>query len=264
MTTFKRYLRIYWQIIKANTSLVLVYRFSILTYVLATASWAIFAVIAVLLYSGQASSIAGWSRQELLTLTGVFSIVTGFSYTFFLVNFMDLPERINSGELDVLLTKPLDSQFLNTMLHFSHANISRFTIGLSVLFLTLKNYPVTWIVSIKFIILLVSAIAILYSIWMLLVTLNFYTRRLDNIVGFLLEIFDQTSRTPSDAFRIANSWAFNFLLPLFMVVSFPTKALWGKLSTEMAVATVITAVILFIVSRKFWLYSLKHYASASS
>lgn len=83
MNTFKRYTRIYWQIIKANTSLVLVYRFSLLTYVLATASWAIFAVIAVFLYSGQVPSLAGWSRQELLTLTGVFSVVTGFSYTLF-------------------------------------------------------------------------------------------------------------------------------------------------------------------------------------
>jgi len=33
---------------------------------------------------------------------------------------------------------------------------------------------------------------------------------------------------------------FNFFLPLFMVVSFPTKALWGKLSAEMTAAGIIT------------------------
>ena len=57
---------------------------------------------------------------------------------------------------------------------------------------------------------------------------------------------------------------FNFFLPLFMVVSFPTKALWGKLSGEMAAATVVTAIISFVLSRKFWLYSLRHYSSVSS
>ena len=262
MKTLTRYLRIYWQIVKANTSLVLVYRFNILTYVLATASWAIFAVIAVLLYSGQVPTLAGWTKDELLTLTGVFSVVTGFSYTFFLVNFMDLPERINSGELDVLLTKPLDSQFLSTLFHFSHANISRFLIGISILVFTFRSYSIGWLTLAGFILLLLSGVTILYSIWLLLVTLNFYTRRLDNIIGFLLELFDQTSRTPSDAFRVASSWAFNFLLPLFMVVSFPTKALWGKLSAEMTVATMVTAVVLFVLSRKFWQYSLRHYSSA--
>jgi ABC-2 type transport system permease protein len=264
MRTFRRYVKIYWKIVKANTSLVLVYRFNLLTYVLATTSWAIFAVIAVLLYSGQVPTLAGWSRDELLTLTGVFTVVTGFSYTFFLVNFMDLPERINTGELDVLLTKPLDSQFLTTLFHFSHANISRFLIGVSILVVTFQNRPISWLTLTGFILLLVSAVTILYSIWLLLVTLNFYTRRLDNVIGFLLELFDQTSRTPSDAFRIANPWAFNFLLPLFMVVSFPTKALWGKLSAEWVLTTLITAIILFFLSRKFWLYSLSRYSSASS
>ena len=262
MRTFNRYIKIYWKIIKANTSLVLVYRFNLLTYVLATTSWAIFAVIAVLLYSGQVPTLVGWSRDELLTLTGVFAVVTGFSYTFFLVNFMDLPERINTGELDVLLTKPLDSQFLTTLFHFSHANISRFLIGISILVFIFQNRPIGWLTLAGFILLLVSAVAILYSVWLLLVTLNFYTRRLDNVIGFLLELFDQTSRTPSDAFRVASSWAFNFLLPLFMVVSFPTKALWGKLSGEMAAATVVTAIVLFVLSRKFWLYSLRYYSSA--
>jgi len=264
MKNFKRYIRIYWQIVKANTSLILVYRFSLLTNVLTTVSWAVFAIFAVLLYSQQAPNLAGWSRTELLTLTGVFSLVTGFAYTFFLLNFINLPEKINTGELDVLLTKPLDSQFLATMFNFSHANIARFLIGISILLFTIKKFSMSLAEMTIFFLLLVAAVIILYSIWLLLVTLNFYTRRLDNMISFLLELFDQTSRTPSDAFRIANSWAFNFLLPLFMVVSFPTKALWGKLSTEWILTTLITAIALFFLSRKFWQFSLQHYSSASS
>lgn len=49
-----------------------------------------------------------------------------------------------------------------------------------------------------------------------------------------------------------------------MIDNFSIKALLGKLSGEMTVATVITAIILFVLSRKFWLYSLRHYSSASS
>lgn len=240
----------------------LTYRVNFYAGLIATLSWVVFAVLAVMIFSHQSTVVAGWTLNELISLTGVFSVITGLAYSLFLRSFMTLAEKINTGDLDLMLIKPVDSQFLSTTNFMSLHNLSRFLAGVGLLafsarFLLLK--PITLVV---FAILIVSSILILYSIWLLLVTLNFYTRRLDNVIGFLLELFDQTSRTPSDAFRIANSWAFNFLLPLFMVVSFPTKALWGKLSGEMTGATVVTAIVLFVLSRKFWQYSLRHYGSA--
>lgn len=264
MNTFFRYLKLHLRLIQLNVSGMLIYRVNLYAGLIATVSWVAFAVIAVVVYTNQSARIAGWSLPELITLTGVFSIVTGLAYSLFLQSFMSLAEKINTGDLDLVLTKPIDSQFLATSQMMSLQNLARFICGIVLVMIGTNHTQVSFQTVSIFTSLLLASIAILYSIWLLLVTLNFYTRRLDNVIGLLLELFDQTSRTPSDTFRLASSWAFNFLLPLFMVVSFPTKVLWGKLSIELTLLTIVTSVTLFFLSRKFWQYSLRHYSSASS
>lgn len=260
----KRYLNLLVEIARMNLMVALTYRANFYAGIITTLSWVVFAVTAVVIYSHQSTSVIGWSLNELISLTGVFSIVTGLAYSLFLRSFESLAERINTGDLDLTLTKPVDSQLLSTTNFMSLHNLFRFVAGIALLAFSTRSSSLNPTYFIAFAILLISSILILYSIWLLLVTLNFYTRRLDNVIGLLLELFDQTSRTPSDTFRVANSWAFNFLLPLFMVVSFPTKALWGKLPIEWTLATVITAIVLFFLSRKFWQFSLSRYSSASS
>ena len=132
--------------------------------------------------------------------------------------------------------------------------------------LTIIAWPngVSIINLIKFIFLLIFACVALYGSWVILVSLNFFSQRLGNIVDFLLEIFDQMGKTPSDTLKEANGWIFTFLLPFVMTLSFPVKSLWGKLSILETGELVIGAVILFILARIFWKFSLKHYSSASS
>lgn len=264
MNTLKRYLRLYLTIFKTNISLLLTYRVNFYAGLITTLSWAALSVIALIIYSGQSSSISGWTLNELLTLSGVFSIVTGLSYSLFLRSFEELSFDIDTGNLDSALLKPLNSQFYSTTKHMSLHNLARFVAGLVILIFSLKNAHISILTILLNILLLIAAIAILYSIWMIFVTFNFYSKRLDNVISFLLEIFDNLNRTPSDTFRLASSWAFNALLPLFMVVSFPAKSFWGKLSINYTIAIFLTAMILFVIARKFWFYSLRRYESASS
>lgn len=264
MKTLKRYWHFYRAVIKTNFSLLLTYRVNFYAGLITTLSWVALSVLAMIIYSSQSSTISGWTLNELLTLSGVFSIVTGLSYSLFLTSFQELSLDIDAGNLDSALLKPLDSQFYATTKHMSLHNLARFVVGLAILIFSLRNTTVPIFLLFTNILLLLAAIIILYSIWMIFVTFNFYSKRLDNVISFLLEIFDNLNRTPSDTFRLASSWAFNALLPLFMVVSFPAKSFWGKLSTNYTIAIFLTAILLFIASHKFWLYSFRRYESASS
>lgn len=264
MNKILRYLKVYLTILKANAALLLEYRYNFYSGTITSISWTILSIVAVSIYSFQASSIAGWSQTELINLTGVFAIVTGIAYTLFLPSFFTIPYKINLGGLDFIITKPLDSQFLSSTLGFGLNNLPRLIIGVSIVsWGIIKNQtPLSHILV--FIVLLISGIILLYSTFMILITLNFYSQRLDNITDMLLELFDVMSRTPSDTFRIVNSWVFTFLLPLLVVVSFPAKSLIGKLSPLEIIAALTISIASFIISRKFWFYSLRRYESASS
>ena len=258
-----RYIKIYFAFVSANLKELLSYRANFYSTVVTTLVWTAVSVIAVLIYSEQAPTLSGWSRQELIGLTGVFSIVTGLCYTIFLSSFFSLTEKIRKGTLDYDLIKPLDGQFTATVSKTSINNLARLMAGIV---LTIIAWPngVSIINLIKFIFLLIFACVALYGSWVILVSLNFFSQRLGNIVDFLLEIFDQMGKTPSDTLKEANGWIFTFLLPFVMTLSFPVKSLWGKLSILETGELVIGAVILFILARIFWKFSLKHYSSASS
>ena len=247
----------------ANLKELLTYRANFYSTVITTLVWTMFSVLAVVIYSMQVPTLSGWTRQELIGLTGVFSIVTGLCYTFFLASFYKLTEKIHKGSFDYDLVKPLDSQFTATMSRLSINNLARFFAGI-VLVAVAWPHGVSMLAILKFLLFLIVSCFTLYGLWVLLVSLNFFSQRLGNIVSFLLELFDQLGRTPSDTIRESSSWLFTFLLPFVMVLSFPTKSLWGNLSVFEATVLIGGGLTIFVFSRWFWLFSLRHYSSASS
>lgn len=258
----KRYFRLYWSIVIINLQRMIAFRSNFYWGIITTLSWTFLSVVTIGIYAGQSLTLAGWTRPELYSLAGVFAIITGISYFMFLINFEDIAININKGLLDSILLKPVDSQFLASTKMTATHNIVRIIAGILIVGFNIGKINIFSLLL--FTLLLIAAISLLYSIWLLVVSLNFYSNKLSNVIGLLLTIFDEVGRTPSDTFRIASSWAFTFLLPFFMVVSFPVKALWNKLPLNIVAVTLVTAIFLFIISRKFWFYSLRRYESASS
>lgn len=258
-----RYLRLYLAFAAANFKELMAYRASFYSGVLITLVWVSVSVIAVLIYSSQASTLSGWTRQELIGLTGTFSIITGFSYTLFLQSFFKLVEKIHKGTFDYDLMRPIDSQFMATLSRMAINNIARFLAGIVLVVIGWPHGVPLWDIA-KYVVFLVVACLTLYSLWVLFVSLNFFSERMYNIVDFLLELFDSLGRTPSDTLKEASSWLFTFLLPFVMVLSFPVKSLWGTLSTVELVELLGGGLLLFVFARLFWQFSLRHYTSASS
>lgn len=258
-----RYFHIYRAFAAANFKELLTYRASFYSGVIITLVWTALSVAAVLIYSTQATTLSGWTRQELIGLTGVFSIITGLCYSLFLYSFFTLTEKIHKGTFDYDLVRPVDSQFTATMSRLAINNIARFLVGLVLLSVSWPT-GVSFFGVFKFLTLIVASCMALYSIWVILVSLNFFSQRLYNIVDFLLELFDQLGRTPSDTLKEASTWVFTFLLPFVMVLSFPVKSLWGTLSIVETVELLGGGLLLFIAARLFWQFSLRHYTSASS
>lgn len=258
-----RYLRMYVAFASANLKELLTYRANFYSTVITALVWTMLSVLTVIIYSTQVPTLSGWTRQELIGLTGVFSIITGLCYTLFLASFFKLTEKIHKGSFDYDLVKPLDSQFTATMSRLSVNNLARFFAGI-VLVAIAWPHGVSLLAILKFLLLLVVACLALYGLCVTLVSLNFFSQRLENIIDFLLELFDQLGRTPSDTIRESSSWLFTFLLPFVMILSFPVKSLWGTLSIVETLELLVGGLLLFIVARLFWQFSLRHYSSASS
>jgi ABC-2 type transport system permease protein len=71
-------------------------------------------------------------------------------------------------------------------------------------------------------------------------------------------------RLPQEVFPAGIQLIFTFIMPIFLMITFPAKILLGILSFKAMIFMIVYAVIFLPFSLFVWNISLKHYSSASS
>jgi ABC-2 type transport system permease protein len=108
---------------------------------------------------------------------------------------------------------------------------------------------------------LLCALLILYSIWILVVSLSFHVVKIDNLSYLIVSTFD-AARFPASVFRGALSFIFTFIVPLALMTTYPALALLGKLRFEQVLTAVLVAGGFLLISRLVWLRSVRFYTGA--
>lgn len=258
-----RYIRIYKTLLKLNFSYLIAYKSNMGNSILANSVWGFFSLLLIVILTSKTPSVFGWTRNELFLLFGVYNIFTSVFQFFFTRGFDRFSETINRGRLDYLLLKPVDSQFL---ISFSYANfpvLLRIFLGggFIVYVLIQMHYFPTLIQCFVTLVLMLSSIIVLYSIWYIVSTCLVWWSSLSNLVGLMYEINGAT-RYPQEMYRSVSPILFYTVLPLTLVATIPTQALIGKATISNMFLLIFFAVFLFFVSRVFWKYALKFYTSA--
>jgi ABC-2 type transport system permease protein len=172
-------------------------------------------------------------------------------------------EQVRKGTLDFLLLKPADAQFLVSTSQFELWRGSDVVSGLCVLVYALVQLDyVPSVISVALMtVLLVSAVFILYAIFIMVISLAFRFVKVDNLSYLFMSIYD-AARWPSSVFRGAFSFVFTFVIPLALMTTYPALALLGRLAALDVLLALATAAIFFALSRLLWLRSIRHYSSA--
>lgn len=210
-------------------------------------------------------NISGWSYFELLIVVGSYMIVEGLIWMLF-GQLGGLRDMIRRGSLDTLLVKPVDTQFLISFWRGDIEDISRLATGLIVIVYAVKNlgFDLEKIIigGFFYFLMLVSGTVIAYSIGLMFQSLNFWLIR-----GFSLFIIQDSiismSRFPVEIFT--NKFFrlfFTFVAPVAFISTFPARIFIHGFQWKLVLGSFTLAVIFFWLSRKFWLFSLKHYCSA--
>lgn len=209
--------------------------------------------------------VFGWKREEILLLNGIYGIIIGFFHMLFSRNFERFSELIHFGQLDALLVKPVDSQFLCTFWLFGYATVSRIIIATSYVIYIANLLHITFslIHVASFIGVTLISLLLLYSIWFISITFTIWFSRLNNLVDLMFTITG-IARYPQEMLRQLVSYVFVFLLPITLIITLPTKTYLERLRTEDFILLTILSFVFFVFSRRFWKFALRYYTSASS
>src|SRR3972149_8688112 len=83
-----KYVRIYRDLLRLNLSSLVAYRSNFVNSVVSSTAWGVFSLVSIVLLTYRVQSVFGWTREEILLLTGVYSVVIGVFHTLFSRNFV--------------------------------------------------------------------------------------------------------------------------------------------------------------------------------
>ncbi len=250
---------------KLNLDSLFIYRANFYNSLIASVAWGIFSLFSIVLLTSKTNMVFGWKRDELLLLNGLYGIIIGIYHVFISRNFERFSNIIHFGQLDSLLVKPIDSQFLLSFWLFGYATISRVIIAIIYTWYISNQLHIspTIFSVLSIVVLMIFSLLLLYSIWYIVITITIWQTRLSNLTELMFTITG-TARYPQEMLNQLASYVFVFLLPLTLIINIPAKAFLSRLQSWDVIWLVTLSVGLFIVSRKFWKFALRFYTSASN
>jgi ABC-2 type transport system permease protein len=213
--------------------------------------------------------IAGWPEDQYLFFVGCFFAMNGLIEMLFLDNCNEFAELVRTGDLDFLLLKPIDEQFLITCRKFDWGTAPNVLMGLGVMLAALSqmHWAFDPLRVAVFLLTFVCGTAIAYSFMLMLTALSVWMVRNQSLME-MWWLFTSLARYPREIFL--GTWAeplgvfFTFVMPILLVVNVPAAAMVRVLDVKMVGFTLAATVAAVWVSRRFFLFALRSYRSASS
>lgn len=258
-----RYFELFSIQLKAATLLSLQYRVDFLIQAVMAIFWSATALIPLLVLFSMRPGVAGWSAHEAMIVVGFFMALKGVLVGVIQPSLGNVVEHIRKGTLDFLLLKPADAQFLLSTSKLDLPRVADVVAGVALVVYSLSRAGVTPSMSAMAlaILTLVCALAILYSMWIMVVSLAFHVVKIDNLSYLIVSTFD-AARWPSSVFRGGLAFMFTFVVPLALMTTYPALALLDRLSYAQIGTTLGVASMFLVVSRMVWLRSIRSHTGA--
>jgi ABC-2 type transport system permease protein len=212
------------------------------------------------------ADIPGWNGTALWVLAATFYLVDLAASVFFQRNLLYyLPEMIRTGQLDRILTKPVSPLAL-TAFHvidvgdaLAIAPLVVFWTGLAVgqgIELTIGRVA-------AYLGLVALALVLTFFLMLLLGSLSFWTVRGDGF-GRFVDRLTTVAQFPLDLFPRAVRVLLFSVVPLALLATLPTQALFGRVAPVQIIAASVATVAIGGLALLAWHRGLQRYSSAST
>jgi len=248
----------------------LAYPLSFALDVLAQAIGQAIELVVILVLFSRVTSLGGFSADEVLLIYALAGI--SFGLADLVVGQLDeLPRWIRTGELDVLLVRPLPvlAQLITADLQLRR--LGRVLVGLAVLAVVLTRAPIAWspmVVALLVLTPLIGAV-IIGAIWVATCAVSFWViegRELANAFTYGSSL---STAYPLTVFAPWLRRLLTFVVPAAFVAYYPVMAILGRpdplgLPGGVRYAAPLVALAAVAVAALIWRAAVRHYQGAGS
>ncbi len=212
-----------------------------------------------------APAFAGYSLATGTLIFVTYNLIDILSQAFFFRGFYHLQDLVRRGTLDRALTYPISPLFYNA---FRMPDPMDFISLVPVLLLlgwalTQFSQLLTPLAIVLYILLLANGLLIAFALCTILAALTFFAQEMEGVWWFY-RFAVQVGRYPVEVFRSPFQFIFTWIIPLGVMITFPSRALLGILSWQFVIGAFACSAFLFYSALSFWQFALRRYSSASS
>lgn len=261
----KRYFKFLLALMTISTKRYLEQRASTLGFIFLKIAGLVLMLLFIEIYFSHTKDIFGWTKYQVIFLTGIFQIMTTLFSALFQRSVNFISRYIQHGELDNFLTKPVSSQFYLSLRLNRTPDLIAALSGVAVIIYALEKMNLVfsatdWIVLI---IGLLFGLAILYGIYFSIATLAIWLGRFESFPD-LYYLIREPLGVPIDILGKSTSFVLTFIIPLGFIITVPISVFLNKSPLFFILGGLAFAVLTVGFSVWFWNFSLRHYTSASS
>ncbi|GIW89903.1 MAG: ABC transporter permease [Pirellulaceae bacterium] len=278
------YLRLLWLFACHSLIRDMSFRVNFLIECVSSVSWALMNIgfyWIVFRHTRMIGQDTGWGEAEFFVFLATTWFINSLVQTFFMPNAEEFSELIRTGNLDFVLLKPVDTQFLVSFRRMDWSSLSNMLTAGGLMAISLwrlvtrpdNPLKIEPIIVVLYIFYVLCGVAILYSVMIGLASTSIWLGRNQSLYDFWFYITN-FSRYPMEIYY--RGWgkvlwvAFTFVIPVLVVVNVPARLLARPLSPRawwewpLAGFAVVATLASLIVSRWVFQRALRSYRSASS
>jgi ABC-2 type transport system permease protein len=254
--------------LKVNLQMALAYRADTWVNILLSLMWLGWELLSLSIIFSNTATLGGWGPGELIALLGVFRFVNTLMMALIWPATEKFNASIRDGSLDYTLLQPASSLFL---VSFSRIVVWRAgDLALAAILIVVgigmgggdtgTAGPLNLLV---FILLAVSGLLVIYSLWIVLIALTFWFIKFDNNVTILQALLD-AGRYPVTVYPPWLRLIVTFVVPIALATTVPLQGLRGDLSSGRALLFLAVGAAVFLAALQVWKAGVRRYSGASS
>lgn len=264
MRTLKKYLGLYFAFFRASLIADLEFRVNFVTRIVTDIFWYAAQIVTFSVLYNHTSMIGHWTWPQTRVFLGMLFVVDAMYMIMLQENLDRFSDKVTKGQLDLLLVKPVNSQFMVSFQKVSTALFGNLLIALSWLGYSLAALPdFNWLRLLWLLILIPAGLSVLYALRFGMSATSVIFTRTENLQFVWYQIYKLAMR-PDSIYQPWLKWALLTIVPVGLVASLPSRALLDPPDLPVFLWAVCLGPLLVWLSGIYWRFCLSKYTSASS
>lgn len=264
MKTFKKYFFLFCAFARASFIADLEYRANFLLRVLTDIFWYLAQILTFEVLYRQTSIIGDWTLEQTRVFLGVLFVVDSFYMIFLQDNLDRFSDKVVKGDLDLLLAKPVASQFMASFQRLGTANIGNLVIAVGWLVWSLSRLPdfsperLLWLM-----IMIPNGFMVFYAFRFAFAATAVIFAKSENLQFIWYNIYKLGTR-PDSIYFPWMKYIILTVLPVGLIASVPARFVLNPPDFALLAWALFFGPFLVFMTSKYWKFCLKYYSSASS